>query len=79
MTASPRRRSVVAMIAAAAGLGLLAMLLWPGAESRPSTGGGQSALPASPEPALDVGAPAGLSGERHVSTWTTVRSAVVAR
>ena len=79
MTASPRRRSVVVMIAAAVGLGLLAMLLWPGAESRPSTGGGQSALPASPEPALDVGAPAGLSGERHVSTWTTVRSAVVAR
>ena len=78
MSASRRRLSVVALIAAGAGLVLLAMLLWPGAESRPSTGG-QSALPAPPDPALDVPSPAGLSGERNVSTWTTVRHAVTAR
>ena len=81
MAASRRRRPAAALVAAGAALGLLAMLLWPGAESRPSTGGG-AALPglaAPPAPALDVPSPARLNREGHVSTWTTVREPVVAR
>jgi hypothetical protein len=81
VAASRRRRPAAALVAAGAALGLLAMLLWPGAESRPSTGG-EAALPglgAPPAPALDVPSPAQLRREGHVSTWTTVRERVVAR
>lgn len=81
MSALRRRRSTAALVAAGAALGLLAMLLWPGAESRPATRdpAAPSGLAASPAPALDVGAPDELNGEAHASTWTTVRDSVVAR
>ena len=81
MAALRRRRPAAALVAAGAAIGLLAMLLWPGAESRPSTGRDsvQPGLAAPPAPALDVPPPAALRRQAHVSTWTTVRSAVVAR
>jgi lipoprotein-anchoring transpeptidase ErfK/SrfK len=81
MAASHRRRPVAALVAAGAATGLAAMLLWPGAESRPSTGRGAvpAGLAAPSVPALNVPSPAPLRTERHASTWTTVREGVVAR
>jgi hypothetical protein len=81
MAASRKRRPAAALVAAGVAMGMLAMLLWPGAESRPSTGGEAvpAGLAAPPAPALDVPSPAHLRRQRHVSTWTTVREGVVAR
>ena len=56
-------------------LGLLATLAWPGSQS---TTVGRD-LPPPPEPAFDVGRPQPLTGEAHVSLWTTVRRPVTAR
>ena len=81
MAALRRRRPAAVLIAAGAALGLLAMLLWPGAESRPSMPGpsAPAGLAAPPAPALDVGRPASLNDEDHISTWTTLRNSVAAR
>lgn len=59
----------------AAVLALLAVLVGPGSE--PTSFGRD--LPAPPDQALDVGRPKPLSGEAHVSLWTTVRRPVTAR
>ena len=69
-----RQVALVAGVAAAAAL-LFAVLLVPGSGS--STGGDE--LPGPPGPALQVGTPQRLAGERHVSLWTTVRRTVTAR
>ncbi len=61
----------------AAALALLGAVLL--APSSSSTTNRDSELPGAPEPALRVGAPRALDGERHVSLWTTVRRTVTAR
>ena len=66
----------VAAVAAAAAL-LFAVVLVPGSGSGSSPDRDDLAAP--PEPALQVGKPQRLAGERHVSLWTTVRRPVTAR
>ena len=57
-------------------LSVLAVLVWPSSKGASSVGTG---LPDPPDPALDVGRPQPLGQERHVSVWTSVRRADVAR
>jgi lipoprotein-anchoring transpeptidase ErfK/SrfK len=57
-------------------LSVLAVLVWPSSKGASSTG---RSLPEPPESALDVGRPQPLGQERHVSVWTSVRRARVAR
>ena len=71
-----RRRRALGLVVGAAVLALLgAVLLAPSSSSTPD----RDELPGPPEPALQVGAPRGLAGERNVSLWTTVRRPVTAR
>jgi lipoprotein-anchoring transpeptidase ErfK/SrfK len=60
---------------AAAGALLLPAVVAPGSSS--TAGGG--VLPGPADPALQVGQPQSLSGERNVSLWTTVRRPATAR
>jgi lipoprotein-anchoring transpeptidase ErfK/SrfK len=60
---------------AAAGALLVPVLVAPGSSS--TTGGG--VLPGPADPALQVGQPQSLGGERNVSLWTTVRRPATAR
>jgi lipoprotein-anchoring transpeptidase ErfK/SrfK len=57
-------------------LSVLAVLVWPSSKGASSVGSG---LPEPPESALDVGRPQPLGQERHVSVWTSVRQADLAR
>jgi lipoprotein-anchoring transpeptidase ErfK/SrfK len=71
-----RRRRAPMLVLGAATLALLgAVLLAPSSSSTTK----EDDLPESPDPALRVGAPRALDGERHVSLWTTVRRPVTAR
>jgi hypothetical protein len=71
-----RGRRALGLLAGAAALALLGAVLL--APDSGSTAGG-SDLPGPPAPALRVGMPAPLGGERNVSLWTTVRRPVTAR
>jgi hypothetical protein len=64
----------VAGVAAAATL-VVTVLAAPGSHSTAAGGG----LPGPADPALRVGVPRALGGERHVSLWTTVRRPLTAR
>jgi lipoprotein-anchoring transpeptidase ErfK/SrfK len=57
-------------------LSVLAVLVWPSSKGASSVG---TRLPVPPDPALDVGRPHPLGQERHVSVWTSVRQADIAR
>jgi hypothetical protein len=71
-----RTRRALGLLAGAALLALVgAVLLAPSSSSTPD----RDELPGPPDPALHIGAPRGLDGERHVSLWTTVRRPVTAR
>jgi hypothetical protein len=71
-----RARRALGLVGGAAALALLgAVLLAPSSGSTPDTDG----LPRPPDPALRIGTPRALDGERHVSLWTTVRRPVMAR
>jgi lipoprotein-anchoring transpeptidase ErfK/SrfK len=72
-----RRRSWTGVIlgAAAAGLALGAVLVWPDDSSTPAA----HDLPPPPPSGLDVPRPAELERERYVSYWTTLRRRAVAR
>ena len=71
-----RRRRALALVCGAAVLALLgAVLLAPSSGSTPDP----DDLPGPADPALRVGMPQALDGERYVSLWTTVRRPVTAR
>ncbi len=71
----------MAIAAGAAAAVIIAVLLAPGSGTSAGAGTGSraEALPGPAEPALRVGMPHALAGERHVSLWTTVRRPVTAR
>jgi L,D-transpeptidase catalytic domain len=71
-----RNRRALGLVLGAAALALLGVVLL--APSSSSTAG-RGDLPGPPDPALRVGMPSALDGERHVSLWTTVRRPVTAR
>ena len=69
------RRALALVLGAAALASLGAVLFAPSSNS--TTKGGE--LPESPDPALTIGPPRALAGERHISLWTAVRRPVTAR
>lgn len=76
MTGSRELRARLAAPAAAgAALGLAAVLVWPARDSAPD----QPDLPAPAASVLDVPRPERLGRDRHLSIWSTVRHAVLAR
>jgi lipoprotein-anchoring transpeptidase ErfK/SrfK len=68
VTGRRSRRTGVVLALAASALGFAAVLVWPAPESAPRLGG----LPASPDPALEVPAPAPLERDPHLWMWSVV-------
>jgi hypothetical protein len=71
----PRTRPAVTQAAAGAAIGLAVVLVWPALDSQPP----ERVAPASAAPSLDVPRPERLGRDRHLSIWSTVRRAGLAR